>query len=787
MSYYPSGIPQSLKSLKIWALSAPGQTNRHGREFSPKAPMIPVQGRDWVIGIKPTDETTWRDFDEVDAWQDIVGGYPGLMVSSGLIGIDLDLEKASPEYAEWANGPLINSIPSSAHVERSPSGIGLRIIVKGTIPRVRKTKTVEIYDKERFLRMTGNVVERTGSDMDEQAWLDWFYSTLPAALADEEEQIAQISFQMLEGDELQEIYEEMLLSLPPHEQANIAKIDRGEGKGGSDDAFELTIAICRYTEDPNLAYNLFLTNEGMMAYYSDKYAGKDGSAELRRKFKLWFEKALPKARAQNLAEKDLIPLGKAIVERLQAGALAEAQADAEAHRANAEKVEEPSAQRTVDIPPLPDTPVFQTFLNLYRTNVSVNRGGWDQITALFASATVLSACYKTASAATPAIMVPGDSGSGKENPSKFLTDLLRQAQHANLNTPYFDQLSSFSSGEGIRDNVSDEKMLVWMQSETGPLMTSIGQGEPRATSFQEYMPNAVNGTPIVKNARANVSRDKESTTTYNPRLAVCWCFQPHYLPSFLTPDCIAGGLPGRFTFFPPQRRARHLAPEYVVTPLQGASAAIKVAQLCAARARTKHITTLLVEDRDALAYRLHVEFPPMGALEPIHSRLAELVLRWACISYGSRDLQNDVREAVTAYFTKEDLDFGFAMARMSVDVLKTQIGWSSEGGVNVQYYLMYKGLQKALQECGRAGKALTLSRTLQVTPKQIGMGRPKTGTAGIDADRRLLAQICNEMLSLGVLKEGQRRGGQISSYIPTGATLPYVEEQLRILDPASVV
>lgn len=46
-----------------------------------------------------------------------------------------------------------------SYSERSPSGTGLHIITKGTLPTGRRRSTVEIYDRERYFTMTGNVLQ----------------------------------------------------------------------------------------------------------------------------------------------------------------------------------------------------------------------------------------------------------------------------------------------------------------------------------------------------------------------------------------------------------------------------------------------------------------------------------------------------------------------------------------------------------------------------------------------------------------------------------------------------
>lgn len=51
-----------------------------------------------------------------------------------------------------------------SYTEISPSGTGLRIIVKGTLPAAVKLPEIEIYDRARYLTITGQVWEGHHAD-----------------------------------------------------------------------------------------------------------------------------------------------------------------------------------------------------------------------------------------------------------------------------------------------------------------------------------------------------------------------------------------------------------------------------------------------------------------------------------------------------------------------------------------------------------------------------------------------------------------------------------------------
>ena len=83
-----------------------------------------------------------------------------LLTDNGLIGIDIDNRREllgnRPELVAW----IADVIASGTYIEQSPSGNGLRIFVKGTLPQGCNNKrgNLEIYDNLRFLTITGHLV-----------------------------------------------------------------------------------------------------------------------------------------------------------------------------------------------------------------------------------------------------------------------------------------------------------------------------------------------------------------------------------------------------------------------------------------------------------------------------------------------------------------------------------------------------------------------------------------------------------------------------------------------------
>lgn len=147
-------IPDALKQQPwaVWIaeprLGKPGKFN--------KAPRSPETGS--RIGAdKPH---LFGNFDASKATYDR-GGYTGvgvLLTGNGIVGVDIDDIRntiARPEVTQW----ISSALDEGAYCEKSPSGTGLRLFMKGKLPgKGRKYGTCEIYDDVRFLTVTGHAI-----------------------------------------------------------------------------------------------------------------------------------------------------------------------------------------------------------------------------------------------------------------------------------------------------------------------------------------------------------------------------------------------------------------------------------------------------------------------------------------------------------------------------------------------------------------------------------------------------------------------------------------------------
>jgi putative DNA primase/helicase len=172
-----STIPSELRSIQQWVCWR--QEPRDGKPTKVPKCAFPI-----TENASVSDPMTWATFKgALGAFQenqDKINGI-GLVLTSelGLCGIDLDdcrdssTGEINPKALEIVN--LIGS-----YTEVSPSGTGLRIFLKGTIPGPRRRNgNIELYDQGRYLTVTGHHVQGTpDSIQDRQEALNFLYKDL---------------------------------------------------------------------------------------------------------------------------------------------------------------------------------------------------------------------------------------------------------------------------------------------------------------------------------------------------------------------------------------------------------------------------------------------------------------------------------------------------------------------------------------------------------------------------------------------------------------------------------
>lgn len=149
-------IPDELKQEKRWCLYK--IILRDGKNT--KMPIMP-SGKP----ARSNDRLSWHSFDDcLNALSKNQGTGLGFFLGDGYIGIDID--KVSDEIMEYSMDFNASSMTADflrgilTYAEISPSKTGLHFIGKGKVPGERKRyKNLEIYDRDRFFTITGNILK----------------------------------------------------------------------------------------------------------------------------------------------------------------------------------------------------------------------------------------------------------------------------------------------------------------------------------------------------------------------------------------------------------------------------------------------------------------------------------------------------------------------------------------------------------------------------------------------------------------------------------------------------
>lgn len=154
-------IPDTITALDQWICWR--EENRDGKITKLPTKPYPTTGS---CNAKTNDPESWTDFATALNYH-LTGGMQTAGVGfvftadTPIVGIDLDdcRDPDTEALADWAQD-IIERLDSYAEV--SPSGTGVHILLKGTLPAGRNQRDgVEMYDDGRFFTVTGAHVEGT--------------------------------------------------------------------------------------------------------------------------------------------------------------------------------------------------------------------------------------------------------------------------------------------------------------------------------------------------------------------------------------------------------------------------------------------------------------------------------------------------------------------------------------------------------------------------------------------------------------------------------------------------
>lgn len=210
MSELFANIPLELRALKQWVLW------RYEDVGAAKPTKVPYQPNGKPANVN--DPATWSTFENCVAVFRI-GKYSGIgfVFSDSCPYSFIDLDDAEGDDAILQRHLKIYH-EFNSYSEVSPSGKGLHIIVKGTVPAGRKRSKIEIYSSQRYATMTGNVYNNNNTIVDCQGLLTTLWEQMggsPVAQStyqgtdketDSDEVIIEKAKQASNGDKFQKLF-----------------------------------------------------------------------------------------------------------------------------------------------------------------------------------------------------------------------------------------------------------------------------------------------------------------------------------------------------------------------------------------------------------------------------------------------------------------------------------------------------------------------------------------------------------------------------------------------------
>ena len=154
-------IPDSLKQLNQWVCFKLEPNEKKGK--ADKIPKDPKTG----YNAKSNNPATWSDYQTaVKAVSKYGFDGIGIQFANGIFGVDLDGVIKDGKFTAEAQD-IIKTMDS--YTEYSPSGTGVHILAKGTIPpKDRRKGSVEMYSEGRFFTVTGNNLVGTQEEVKER-------------------------------------------------------------------------------------------------------------------------------------------------------------------------------------------------------------------------------------------------------------------------------------------------------------------------------------------------------------------------------------------------------------------------------------------------------------------------------------------------------------------------------------------------------------------------------------------------------------------------------------------
>ena len=161
-----NNIPDEIKKMDNWVLWKI-ETRKD------KKTKIPYQINGRMASSTNVD--TWTNYDKAVEVYNHRGDYSGIgfmFSGSGIVGVDKDHCIKDGIISEDAQN-IIDSLNS--YTEKSQSGTGMHVLVKGTIPKAIKRDEIELYSTGRYFVVTGDILSCDNKIEERQTELDALY------------------------------------------------------------------------------------------------------------------------------------------------------------------------------------------------------------------------------------------------------------------------------------------------------------------------------------------------------------------------------------------------------------------------------------------------------------------------------------------------------------------------------------------------------------------------------------------------------------------------------------
>lgn len=513
-------IPAELRALPNWCVCG--------------ANIVPINPRT-NKAAEPNNPETWVTFDECakavekDGFQ-----YLGMMFdpSHDYVCIDFDDKFDKPALPEEHERCKRIVEAFGCYAEKSRSGRGVHIFVKGRVPRMVGRGNFQLYQYPHFIVFTGNTLQHPPLPiLEQQALLDELFADVaPVSFGS-----ADISFE--DDDAATQSDDEVrAMAAAAFNAAKYALLTRdpdswreaGLYESQSDADYALMGMFTFYTKSNAQARRLFLASAlGQRA--------KASRAD-------YIPRMIARQRARQAATQPQT------VDLDFARKMADAMLSKPASVDTAELEDEPRTLTPVNFPPGMIGDVARYIMR--SANRTVPEIALAAAIALTAGIAGRAYNTETNTGLNLYIMLLGRTGIGKESASDGIDAIITKLRERVPNAPMFRGPGAFASGQGLLRTLAQSPCFVSVLGEVGSLFSSLchARANPADKLFLRVMLDVYSksGRNQALHSSAYADKEKNIAMVQSPALTLLGESVPESFYAAMTPDHISSGLVPRF-------------------------------------------------------------------------------------------------------------------------------------------------------------------------------------------------------------------------------------------------